>query len=546
MLNETVWDLVPELSDEFDVWDSNKWGISLWYDVSTDFAFNAQNVSVKDGFLRLSAKRESKNGKNYTAGIAMSTFKVGGNSYVEIRAKTIDYRANVTTALWLSDEPTTENSPNVEIDIMETLQAGEKPKIFTSTIHQWADPHVALGWKVKNLSFNLSDDFHVYGLERRNGFIRMYLDGEVFWEFDTTSYPSVSDQERYIIFSIEGHAGTPVDSYLPNEFLIDYVRTYECSENANSIQSGANLLTNPGFEEGGGGQPVGWSIYSNNEWAAWAYADWGYSGTHRLVHASPEPFSLAVAQTITGLETGIYRLEAMVAKKGNDLSSKIYVKGYGGDEQSVNLNGEEWHKIVLDNIYVDNGQCEIGLASNSDGGNDEWAWFDDIKFYKITNSINPSIPIQNINLLTNSGFEAEGGNRPVGWNVNQTLGSEWALWAYQDEGYNNTTGRLVFTDTNAFDLTVSQIIPNLDKGMYQLEAWARIRQGNFSMCRLYAKDYGGDQLIVQPNGATWHKIVINNINVNNGKCEIGMQVTTSGGNPKPIVDFDEVKFFRIK
>lgn len=34
---------------------------------------------------------------------------------------------------------------------------------------------------------------------------------------------------RHIIISLEGHAGNPVDSYLPAVFQIDYVRIYKFS-----------------------------------------------------------------------------------------------------------------------------------------------------------------------------------------------------------------------------------------------------------------------------------------------------------------------------
>lgn len=225
---EYNWVLDVSVSDEFDNWNNSKWGTSLWYDVTSDFAFTSDNVYVKDGLLHLAAKKESYNGKEYTCGAVISTTQLGNNTCVEIRAKTIDYRANVTTALWLSDQPAVENDPNVEIDIMETLQAKNAPQNFTATVHYWENGQdTALGWvSIDMPTGNLSDDFHVYKLIRLDNYIKMYIDDIAYWEFNTTNYQNVSYQDRYIILSVEGHAGAPVDEFLPSEFLIDYVRVF--------------------------------------------------------------------------------------------------------------------------------------------------------------------------------------------------------------------------------------------------------------------------------------------------------------------------------
>lgn len=236
------WVLNSDKSDEYDSWNTAKWGTSLWYSVSTDIAFNPANVSVANGYLKLKVKKESYNGKEYTCAAVKSTFGVGNNSIVEIRAKTIDYRANVTTALWLSDELLPSLNPNVEIDIMETLSAGSNPQKFTAGIHYWWAEGIGdqnLGWKDYFLPSgqNLSDQFHIYKLERYNGRVRFYFDGALFWDFDASTYTKVTDMERNVIFSIEGHAGTPIDAYLPNDFLIDYVRIYDYVDTTADIKT---------------------------------------------------------------------------------------------------------------------------------------------------------------------------------------------------------------------------------------------------------------------------------------------------------------------
>ena len=72
------WTLLPAASDEFDgtSLDEAKWKNGIWYDVTSDLAFHPDNVSVRDGNLVLTAKKETYNGKNYTAAAVESKFEV--------------------------------------------------------------------------------------------------------------------------------------------------------------------------------------------------------------------------------------------------------------------------------------------------------------------------------------------------------------------------------------------------------------------------------------------------------------------------------------
>ena len=104
------WTLLPAASDEFEgtSLDAQKWKNGIWYDVTTDLAFCPNNVSVRDGNLVLTAKKEDYNGKHYTAGAIESKFDVPGTaSYVEVRAKALDKNANVLSAIWLQSSPLT-------------------------------------------------------------------------------------------------------------------------------------------------------------------------------------------------------------------------------------------------------------------------------------------------------------------------------------------------------------------------------------------------------------------------------------------------------
>lgn len=234
-LPSSNWTLIPENYDEFNSssLDTTKWTRELGYPVSGVFAFHPENITLSRGFLRLTAKKENYKGKEYTCAFLESKFDDPGNgSYVEVRAKSIDVRANVCCAIWEQNFPLLKiNDPNPEIDIQEYLLGGANgnPNRVQSTLHRWPSKpgiHTQDASQTHDALVPLCYDFHTYGLERRDNKLRFYLDGHKYWEYNVASMPEFVTMPRHIILSLEGHAGNPVDSYLPSSFLIDYVRVY--------------------------------------------------------------------------------------------------------------------------------------------------------------------------------------------------------------------------------------------------------------------------------------------------------------------------------
>lgn len=279
------WTLLPAASDEFDgtCLDEQKWTNGIWYDVTTDLAFHPDNVSVRDGNLVLAAKKEAYNGKNYTAAAVESKFEVPGTaSYVEVRAKALDKKANVLSAIWMQSSPLNSAlNSNPEIDIMETFDYTK----MTSTLHTWhQNPSIHLqrgtkGWKT-GLE-DISADYHTYALERRDGKLRFYFDGQLTWE-KTSIEDSFVELSRHMVLSLEGHLGTPAEEYLPGEFLVDYVRTYYDSDFAGVPADGNYQIVNrqskkaldiPDAQAGGSAQLVQKDTASAGSWNLWKQAD---------------------------------------------------------------------------------------------------------------------------------------------------------------------------------------------------------------------------------------------------------------------------------
>ncbi|MFI6322813.1 CHAT domain-containing protein [Nonomuraea sp. NPDC050556] len=229
-------ELIPEASDEFNgsALDTAKWRRGIWYKVSGNEqdggAFRPENVTVSGGNLVISARTEDFGGRHHTYGAVESLFDVpGDNTYVEVRAKVLDRRANVLSAIWMQSSPlSVANNPNPEIDIHETFSY----RRMVSTLHRWvvkpgtAEQHVGDG--DKRVDFGVEDNsagFHTYGLRRQYGILTFFQDGRPGWTV-TPDDPAYSSLARHLVLSLEGHLGKPDEQYLPANFLIDYVRTY--------------------------------------------------------------------------------------------------------------------------------------------------------------------------------------------------------------------------------------------------------------------------------------------------------------------------------
>lgn len=233
-----TWELDAARSDEFETLDNTKWSNApLWYyqKVTGELVYRNENTGVDSGVARLITKKEdfrhdpSYPMSHYTTGCLKSKFEVGGNTYIEVRAKMIKSQANVCAAIWLGDDPVLEKNPNIEIDMQETKDADNAPHRVNSSLLTWPKPgggNTVPGSKLFYISKGLDEGFHLYGLERRNGKLGFYLDGVKYWEWDAAATPEFVTQLRPIILSVEGHAGTPVADYLPSDFQIDWVRVY--------------------------------------------------------------------------------------------------------------------------------------------------------------------------------------------------------------------------------------------------------------------------------------------------------------------------------
>ena len=129
------------------------------------------------------------------------------------------------------------------------------------------------------------------------------------------------------------------------------------------------------------------------------------------------------------------------------------------------------------------------------------------------------------NYLTNAGFES-GGFGP--WVVNGDVGAV----DISNERQNLHEGKCAmhYWANDAFEFTVSQTVTGLENGTYFLSAWIQ-GGGGEDVLQLYANCGGETQTLdIATNGwLNWKTPTIENINVSDGTCTVGLKVVASSG-----------------
>ena len=217
---ELVW------SDEFDggVLDVAKWGCRT--DSKHLSTQKPQNVSVKDGLLHLTLKKEVAGGKQYTGAgiISKLTFKYG---YYEARMK-MPVGAGWHTSFWMMkhDGSGTTDFQDAAQGIVVAQNESVDHLSYAVKLEKYQEPAGSYGC-LRLPGPDLAADFHVFGCEFTPEAVKFYLDGKLVQSVDA-SQMAHSDQNLWVT-SIASHMGnTPNvdDGALPQEAQCDYVRVF--------------------------------------------------------------------------------------------------------------------------------------------------------------------------------------------------------------------------------------------------------------------------------------------------------------------------------
>ena len=234
--NNLVW------ADEFDVSGSpsaTNWAYDLgtgnngWGNGEVQYYTNrTDNVTVADGILKITAKKENYEGSNYTSARIKSQglydFKYGR---VDVKAK-LPTGGGTWPAIWmLGSNITTAGWPACgEIDIMES--AGNNPGVVSGAIHTPSSYGATVNIKNKPLS-TASSEFHVYSVNWSAKQVTFLVDDEIFYTYnpevkDGNTWPF--DASMFLIFNVAmgGTFGGNIDSnFTQSSMEIDWVRVYQ-------------------------------------------------------------------------------------------------------------------------------------------------------------------------------------------------------------------------------------------------------------------------------------------------------------------------------
>lgn len=233
--NAGNWTMLKEYSDEF---NGNKLDTRKWYPNNPKWKgrkptyFHGSNVSLEHGNLvmRINQHGDEKLPEGYThsAGFIKSKHKFL-YGYFEALLKPMD--APWVTGFWMTNVG---KDWWTEIDICENCPGvAENRHDLNSNLHVFKAPadkgnvkeHFARSAKYY-IPFELQKDYHVWGLEWDEDYIRFYIDGVLFREAKNTHW----HQPLEVNFNNESNkwfGALPDDNRLNELYKVDYFRVWQ-------------------------------------------------------------------------------------------------------------------------------------------------------------------------------------------------------------------------------------------------------------------------------------------------------------------------------
>jgi beta-glucanase (GH16 family) len=243
---DPIWTLV--WSDEFEGegLDPARWSIQVgdgcdiglcgWGNNELQW-YQAENVTVSGGVLRITARPEAVSGRAYTSA-RIRTMGKGDWTYgrFEIRAR-LPRGRGIWPAIWMlpSDNRYGTWAASGEIDIVELV--GHEPHRVHGTLHYggaWpGNVHSGAAFTLSSGTF--ADRFHTFTLEWDRGVIQWYVDGvhyltQTQWHSSGGAFPAPFDQPFHLLLNVAvgGNWPGPPDAstVFPQVMEVESVRVY--------------------------------------------------------------------------------------------------------------------------------------------------------------------------------------------------------------------------------------------------------------------------------------------------------------------------------
>ena len=130
----------------------------------------------------------------------------------------------------------------------------------------------------------------------------------------------------------------------------------------------------------------------------------------------------------------------------------------------------------------------------------------------------------NENLISNMSFEQDGvTNSPKNWKVWIENNKEFNTVKTEYGKAYDGNYKLTFWNDKNYSCSVYKKYTNIPNGTYKFSIWA-MTNGKQDVIRLYAKNYGGDELntSIKTSDVNWNRFSIDEIKVTNNTLEIGV------------------------
>jgi beta-glucanase (GH16 family) len=215
------------------IWEDNFDGNSLneseWFyrmDLKMSSLQRAENIKIENGKLVLAMKKESFLGMEYT-GAGVVSKRRWQHGYYEVKAKL----TNVDGwhhSFWIQQGTgflTYSSDRLMEIDVFE--MESTKASNHNLWIHNDGWKSEKKGWKSvpnRDLGFDASDGYHIYGYEYTSDGITFYVDGEIVHKIDATEDEYKHYAINLWITVIATHSDR--ESNLPAYDYYDYIRCH--------------------------------------------------------------------------------------------------------------------------------------------------------------------------------------------------------------------------------------------------------------------------------------------------------------------------------
>jgi len=232
------------IQDEFDTDgtpNSAIWGFDVgtgtngWGNNELQYYTNRpENVTVQNGYLLITARKESYEGSSYTSARLITKGKFE-QAYGRFEARMrLPWGQGMWPAFWMlgADIDTNPWPGAGEIDIMEFR--GQDPTIVLGTVHgpgYSGGESITKSYTLKNDRFDTG--FHVFGIEWGPAYVNYYVDDVLYNQITPSDVPGewVFNKPFYILINLAvggSFVGSPTsETVFPQTMLVDYVRVYK-------------------------------------------------------------------------------------------------------------------------------------------------------------------------------------------------------------------------------------------------------------------------------------------------------------------------------